>query len=277
MLGDDPILRSRLIQRGASGAVTLRAVTDQATRQWLDWAAWVVGPDPAKQQRAAEAAIAAEAAGLSFAEACERAREAAGMPRLRPRLEGNSTVGPIQRPATAIRGPVASGSTASKPAIIVHRAVPVTAVWLALGVLLCIVAAIAYVTVAPTACTPDLSDLRRTFTQVHDAAVPAGNRAIEELNGCSAVACYRAPALQLARAFDGYNAGLRPLCVTGTQQADLNALITANMDVAASARALAAATTMPDAAADLDELSRRLLGADAAARTVEDDLGLPSG
>ena len=274
-------------------------MTDQAIRQWLDWAAWAVGPDPAKQRRAAEAALAAEAAGASFSEACELARDAAGVPRLRPAvvaspvsaepalvaeaevLEAETGTAPPEvrlkkkRPAPRPK-PVASPPALPRPPIEFHHAVPKTVVWLALGALIALVALTAYVEVSPPTCLTEPGRLRQTLIQSHDAAVAPGNRAIEALNACDAVSCVHAPSLQLARTFDDFNKGLRPLCFPTVQQTDAAALMKANSDVSSAARALAAATSLAEVTTTLDELGQRLRSAEAASRTLEDDLGINS-
>jgi hypothetical protein len=274
-------------------------VTDQAIRQWLDWAAWAVGPDPSKQRRAAEAALAAEAAGLSFPEACELAREAAGIPRLGPQAVASSPVevdvGPVaemtegqpqvspakvrlkaRRPAPRPK-PVIPQPTIPRPPVAVPRSVQRTVVWLALGGLVGLVALTAYVEVSPPTCLTEPGRLRQTFIQTHDAAVAPGNRAIATLNACDAVSCVQTPSMQLARTFDDFNNGLRPLCFPAAEQADAAALMKANADVSSTARALAAATSLAEVTTTLDELGQRLRSAEAASRTLEDDLGINSG
>ena len=270
-------------------------MSGDAVRQWLDWAAWAIGPDPEKQWRAATAAMAAEAAGLSFTEACERAREAAGLPRLHGVVSGGPAATPTE-PVGEVPAPAMSdvdlaevperrrprrpaGPTPARrslPPIEVHQALPKTAVWVALGALLCLIAAIAYATVAPTTCSSNADQLRTAFVSAHDAAVPPGNRAIAALNECSTVECARPAALQLATAFDDFNASLRSLCFPGGQQADADALIKANSDVSATARAVAASTTTSEAGTAIAELGTKLRIASDAAITVEDDLGITS-
>lgn len=277
-------------------------MTDQAVRQWLDWAAWAVGPDPVKQRRAAETALAAEAAGMSFSEACEMAREAAGVPRLHP--------SPVIAPPTSVerdpdaqtaieveavpaeaaaranvrirnKRPAARYGAAARPAlpmqrIELHPAVPRTVVWLALAALVGLVAVAAYIEVSPPTCLTEPGRLRQTFIQAHDGAVLPGNRAIEALNACDAIPCLQAPALLLARTFDDFNGGLRPLCFPAAQQSDAAALMKANADVSSAARALAAASTLSEATTTKDELGQRLRAAEAASRTLEDELGISS-
>ena len=282
-------------------------MTDQAVRQWLDWAAWAVGPDPAKQRRAAEAALAAEAAGMSFAEACELARDAAGIPRLlpavvespavstepgEPRDQGAGTANELEvdpeldaataeartrkRRPTPRPKPVTSAPALPRQPIEVHHAVPKTVVWLSIGGLVALVALTAYVEVSPPTCLTEQGRLRQTFIQSHDAAVAPGNRAIEALNACDTAACVHTPSLQLARTFDDFNNGLRPLCFPTVQQTDAAALMKANADVSSAARALAAASSLAEATTTLDELGQRLRSAEAASRTLSDDLGINS-
>lgn len=275
-------------------------MTDQAIRQWLDWAAWAVGPDPVKQRRAAAAALAAEAAGASFSEACELARDAAGVPRLHPAAVASPPVSVEPAPVaeTEVEAaepeaapadirikkrhhaprpkPVAPPPALPRPPIEIHHAVPRTVVWLALGALVALVALTAYVEVSPPTCLTEPGRLRQTFIQSHDAAVAPGNRAIQALNACDSVTCVNAPSLQLARTFDDFNKGLRPLCFPTAQQTDAAALMKANSDVSSAARALAAATSLPEVTKTLDELGQQIRSAEAASRTLEDDLGINS-
>lgn len=279
-------------------------MTDQAVRQWLDWAAWAVGPDPVKQRRAAEAALAAEAAGMSFSEACELAREAAGVPRLHPSaviappvsverdadaqtaveveaVEAEPAAAPANVRIKKKRPAARAGAVAAQPAlpmqrIEIHPAVPRTVVWLALAGLVGLVAVAAYIEVSPPTCLTDPGRLRQTFIQAHDGAVSPGNRAIEALNACDAIPCLQAPSLLLARTFDDFNGGLRPLCFPAAQETDAAALMKANADVSSAARALAAASTLSEATTTKDELGQRLRAAEAASRTLEDELGISS-